>query len=371
MRNRLITVLLSIYLFFVPFGPLVVIFGYNIKNILLTRIDIFCAIVAAILFTFNFKLNKLFSDTKIYIIAIFISFIISCIFSINISGSFSALVAILFNIFLLNIFLIHFKGEYNYLSKVLLLGFIVSGIFVLYAFLTNSTDHYTQGRFYLVLDGLSTEELVDPNIQASGMVLAFLANYNYFNFKGLKKIIISLFSLVLIISNLIIFNSRSAFLGLIVGGFFILVNKSSKLNMIIYLLSLITILYFSYFLLTSFIDLSLVNLFEKFSVSGDDSRLELINDTIKFYSADLFRILFGLGLDQTNPHNEILKLVFSLGVIGFVLVFFCMIFIIRIVLKNLIINRFRFYYFCLFIMTISMFYEHKKVFWISIILAIL
>jgi len=308
---------------------------------------------------------------KLYLLILFFYFLVSSIFSVSPIQSFGALFSIMFNFFILNMFLIFFKGEFNQLSKILLLGFIVSGSLVLYEFILNASSHYTSGRFYLVLDGLNAEDLVDPNIQASGMVLAFLGSYNLINFKGARNILFSLYSIILILSNLIIFNSRSAFLGLIIGGGVIIFNKSSKRNLIIYLLATSAIIYFSYFILTSFIDLSLVNLFDKFSVSGEDSRLELIIETIKLYSSDPLRIFFGLGLDQTNPHNEVLKIIFSLGVIGFILVVMCTVIITRIAFRHLIINRFRFYYFCLFILTISMFYEHKKVFWISIILAIL
>lgn len=371
MRNKLIKLLLYVYLFFVPFGPLVVIFGINFKKLLFTRLDVFCAILASSLFIFNLKIHNIFTKAKFYLLILFFYFLISSIFSINPIQSFSAFFSLMFNLFILNMFLICFKGDFDQLAKVLLFGFILAGSLVLYEFILDASSHYTSGRFYLVLDGLGAEDLVDPNIQASGMVLAFLASYNLINFKGVKNTLISLYAIILILSNLIIFNSRSAFLGLIIGGVFIILNKSSKRNLILYLFAASAVVYFSYFILTNFIELSLVNLFDKFSTSGEDSRLELINETIKFYSSDFLRIFFGLGLDQTNPHNEFLKIIFSLGAIGFILVILCSVLITRIAFRVLIINRFRFYYFCLFILTISMFYEHKKLFWISIILAIL
>jgi hypothetical protein len=369
--NKLIRFLLSIYVFFVPFGPLVSILGVNFKNSIYTRVDIFCTILATLLFLFNIRINKIFKRTGFYFVLLILYFLMSTIFSINPFGSFSSFFSILFNLLLLNIFLIYFRGDYDYLARVLLFGFLCAGSAVLYQFIINPAAHYTSGRFYLVIDGLSSEELVDPNIQASGMVLAFLANFAYFNFRDFKNILISFYSLILILSNLIIFNSRSAFLGLIVGCLIFIGFKLSAKNLVIYIVSIFVLSFVIYYTLTNFLDLNLVNLIEKFSVSGEDSRFELINESSKIYSVDLIRVLFGLGLDQTNPHNEFLKLIFSLGIIGFVILVFSVLRISRIFLRHLITSRFRFYYFSFFIMTISMFYEHKKLFWVSILLAIL
>ncbi|HFU0690760.1 TPA: O-antigen ligase family protein [Morganella morganii] len=335
--ERLFFFIVSLYIIFIPLGNALVFITSN------TKLDIIIAISLFILVTIDFlykniiikKINLLYF---ILFSILFLSIIISSLVSFDIKKSAFGGAITLGYVWVTGtcaLFLVKKKTQslYTVLFYSLILSFFIQ-IYSISGFIDNPWQRATipvimlQDFSWHIPPG---DIKTDPNVLAFGVVLS----YFYLN---AAKITISkrLISLVIVISTLLMTESRSAFIGFITSALFYLtyiyIIKNGIKKTFTYIICITTCLFMVSFILYIYsfhLDrIYTPNILSRlFSIGNDlssNSRLQGINTAIDLIkNSSWFRVIFGHGVDHilyhTDPHNIFIATMYNQGLFGLII----------------------------------------------------
>jgi len=343
------------YIAFIPSGP------YPIP-ILDTKLDVLLGIILLILVIpkilqlKNYYPAVLLMSLLLYLISTFLSVIFSeeLVFS---TGQWFITLGYIITCFLAPI-AIHHKTQ-SLRTALLVIATIVAFILVSQATLFGIDNiqriylgfNYVSGSsFNNDVNTGSNESVVDPNMTAIGLmmtILFYLPNFASHNFSKRRKIL-EFFAFILITLGAILTLSRTAIvsfiLSYVITSLVLSLNKIKPSNLLAIIReSVKAISIFSTILLVIYISLPtaievLINRLLGSVIKEDDYRINIMVKSIEIFQSTDKNILFGKGFFTTNPHNEILRILSSSGLISLIafLVFLSMLyfFIVRKVKSN-------------------------------------
>lgn len=225
------------------------------------------------------------------------------------------------------------------------------------------------------------ETTVDPNMTAAGLYLSLLIYLPEILKKNQKFIIkiIKLSGAFLIVSAATITISRSAFVGFALAiaipvMLFFLVElhnhpiKWRKRTFKVMLAALIGIfvLIVAVYSFVPFVAEAMIN--KLLRSASDVGRLHIFIEVLEVFAQDFKTILFGAGFMLYNPHNEILRALVNMGLLGFAMscAFLVSLFyhVLHSVRNNTVLNLTSMSI-IIFILIISLFYGYSKLLWVA------
>lgn len=241
--------------------------------------------------------------------------------------------------FLLNIATLFFCSYYSYLRKyVVKILFLAGTIYMIFSIstfysliLSNSVEGFIN---IFVLSGLddSGKDLYQNYGLWLSILLITSAYFMNLSINKNDKTRFLLFSIPFSFSLvfLLLIGARAAFIGGIIGLFYLLRNIGFK-NILIIVVS-ISIFLIPLVLFNEDILLTINRLSQLFYGTDDSGRLFMFSQAINLWSQDLFTIFFGGGIKSypifvginnsgSYPHNIFLEILCELGIIG-LLIFF-------------------------------------------------
>jgi len=340
--------LLLAYLAFIPTGP----FPISVVDGLNLDVAIGLLLYAnVIVFSYQIKHypNVLIGSWLIYFLVVFIS----AILSVNFEASFkNALIMFGYSQVTLLVPVI-FMNRGSAIRKWLFIVAIVAAVLILYLYMFLGFGH--DYRFYLSTANIArpiARELgfatVDPNMTAAGLLLALIVYFpNLFDDR--KHLILDLLGPICILAASLILLSRSAILGFILSvifSFLIVLLKSLISRKAIVLKRLILISYSVVFVAVSYIILLVLgdimlpdiigNVEIRIAQSANDSiRINLLISAWNVFMTDTKTVVIGAGFMTTNPHNEYMRILSAMGLLGVVSSIFFLGFMVYISIKEL------------------------------------
>ncbi|EMD0831369.1 O-antigen ligase family protein [Morganella morganii] len=334
--ERLFFFVVSLYIIFIPLGNALVFINNN------TKLDIIIALSLFILVTIDF-LYKNIVIKKINLFYIYLLLILCSSILISSLVSFDIIKSTFGGAITLGyawvtgtcaLFLVKEKTQslYTILYYSLILSFFIQ-IYSISGFIDNPWQRATipvimlQDFSWHIPPG---DVKTDPNVLAFGVVLS----YFYLNTAKIT-ILRRLVSLIIVISTLLMTESRSAFIGFIISVLFYLTHLyiikngiKKTFTFIICITTFLFIVSFIFYICSFHLNrIYAPNILSRlFSIGSDlssNSRLQGINTAIDLIkNSSWFRIIFGHGVDQilhyTDPHNIFIATMYNQGLLGLV-----------------------------------------------------
>lgn len=372
-------VLLLGYLAFIPTGPfpIPVAVGLNLDVIIGFLLFLFVVTYSLRigLYPHVFVLAWLF-----YLLVVFLSAIFSDNFNHSIKYAFIifgySAVALLVPVIFVN--------HASFLRKWLFtVATIVSSIIIyLYVFHGFADGH----RFALGVSDMSRDMAmsaglvaIDPNMTAAGLLLSMIVYFPYL-FDDYKRLLLDLFGVTSILLGSVILLSRSAMIGFILSIFIsycillvkrfdfdnvIVFNKKLLVAFPVFIISIPLVVIIGNALFPEIIDSFLGRILR---IADDSHRIDLLVHSWGVFISDIKTILIGGGLMTVNPHNEYLRVLASMGTLGWIGSFLFLLFMFYFSTKSLSGNHraiFSAWTIIVFVLVISMFYGYTKLVWVA------
>ena len=226
------------------------------------------------------------------------------------------------------------------------------------------------------LSGVAT---VDPNMTAAGLMLALIGYFPNM-FERRKRLLLDLTGLLCVLSACLITLSRSAILGFVLAvlasGTIVLLTRLKKKG--IFVFDKKALKFFFLFLLMVPAGILIVGLFfpdvidkqirRMAGISQDTARIGLFIAAWDVFVADVKTVLIGAGFMTTNPHNEYMRTLSTMGVVGVVVSAIFLTYMFFIAVKATFQNHrnlFSALSIIFFVMAIALFYGYTKLIWVA------
>lgn len=274
----------------------------------------------------------------------------------------------------------------DFIRKSLFLFAVIASILILFVYFYFGFEG--QGRFALGASGLSKTEAVaageatvDPNMTAAGLYLSLLVYLPALlkKHQNLLPLVMKLGGVFLIVAAATITISRSAFVGfalamLIPAFLFFMAElynhpiKWRRKTFNIILASIVgsivlVLLVYTFF---PYVAEGMIN--KLLRSSSDVGRLHLFAEALDVFAQDFKTILIGNGFMLYNPHNEILRALVNMGLLGFVAstAFLASLFYnVLHTVKGTTVLHFTSMSIIIFILIITLFYGYSKLLWVA------
>jgi hypothetical protein len=318
------------YIAFIPSGPFpIAIFG--------TKLDIFFGFV--LLFCVLAKLTKITVYYPVAIAASLWIYVVTTFISVITSEEqmFSSIQWLISFGYILTCFLVPiktFKHIKVFREILLYVAVFISLVLIYNASIFGLSNvqriylgiHLTGGMMYsAALDNYS-QNIVDPNMTAVGLMMSILIYLPNFYANGYSQVrnIFSYLAFFIIVIGTIVTLSRTALISFIISCVLtaLLLNFKShkgvfkKIFNIIGILSIIAITLMGVYEFIPNIGDALIGRFIGSGVEQDEHRMSVMLESLDIFSKDAKNIWLGQGFFMTNPHNEILRYLSSSGLIG-------------------------------------------------------
>jgi len=367
------------YLAFIPTGP------YPVFIIGGLKLDVLMG--GALLFFLCFYFNKMFEWPDILLMGLVIYFSIVLLSSLL---SDDVMLSMKYSVIMIGYALIAFlapvvfEGKFDVTRIFLFVVAVLLGILIisLYTFFGFAHSH----RFALALADVSSSGhgsqagvfAVDSNMTAAGLILSLIVYFPQM-FKYKRYILWEAVGSLCIVVATFITLSRSAFVGLVVSFLTAAIIVSIKylfehrLRVEIYLIRNVLIFVWLFFGFCVFFNMmypDLINsVFQRLNNSSNDSsRLDLLVNAWDVFYVTPKSLLIGNGFMTTNPHNEFMRVLSTMGSLGLVssLLFLVTMFY-YVLMKTAVDNRLLFSSISIifFILIITLFYGYTKLIWVA------
>ena len=367
------------YLAFIPSGPYpIFILGALKLDVLFgVLLAAFCAVHA----------GKLYSYPKAFIAAWALYFFIvftSATLSENLQYSVRyALIMFGYSLVAVVVPIVFVKRAETIRLWVFLVACIVAVLIIyMYVFLGYAQTH----RFALGFADLSKHAArlsgvatVDPNMTAAGLMLALIAYFPNM-FERRRRLWLDITGLLCVFSACLITLSRSAILGFVLAvfasGAIVLLTLLRKRGILV--INKKALKFFVLFLFLVPAGILIVGLFfpdvigkqigRMSAISHDTARIGLFVAAWDVFIADLKTLLVGAGFMTTNPHNEYMRTLSTMGVAGVMVSTMFLMYMFYMALKAASqSNRCLFSALSIifFVMAIALFYGYTKLIWVA------
>ena len=237
----------------------------------------------------------------------------------------------------------------------------------------------TEGALYNETATTYTDNLVDPNMTAIGLMMSLIICIPIFLEKAYIRNIFNILAFAVITIGILLTLSRTAvvsfFISLVISSLLLKTRAIGEKIMIKYIIRAVIIFiilscfsFATYQLFPNFVE-SIVQRLSNSGFTEDEHRVSIMFESFEIFNSNDKNILFGKGFFMTNPHNELLRYLSSSGLIGLIgFTFLLTVFYISIVKK---IKANYWLSFCatslfIFILLASQTYGHTKSLWSSL-----
>jgi len=375
--NSICFLLLLGYIVFIPIGPFPV---YIVAEL---RLDVTIGMLLLAFVIIYISKIQLYANIFIatWVFYFFIVFV-SAYLSVDTALSFSnAFVMFGYSIIALLVPVI-FSNRGDTIRKwFFLFGALVSVVIIyLYIFKGFAQDHrFALGAADMSKGAARVEEVatVDPNMTAAGLLLSLIVYFpNLFEIR--RRYSLDFLGILCIISASLVTLSRSAMIGFVFAILFSLLivfvsaidfNKRFIRNKKFIILS--TLLLVAIPVVVVFGDAMFLAIIDKLSSrmlgGNDDSiRIYLLLNAWDVFVSDTKTILIGSGFMTTNPHNEYMRTLSTMGMLGFIASILFLVSMFYFSVKELACNHRKMFSalsIIIFVMVISLFYGYTKLIW--------
>ena len=375
--NSICFILLLGYIAFIPVGP------FPIYIFAGMRLDVTIGVLLLAFVIIYVSKITLYANIFIatWIFYFFVVFV-SAFFSIDTELSFvSAYVMFGYSIIALLIPVIFSSRGVVIRTWLFLFAALVSVVIIyLYIFHGFAQDH----RFALGAADMSkgvarVEEVatVDPNMTAAGLLLSLIVYFPHL-FEIRRLYILDFLGALCILSASLVTLSRSAMIGFVIAILFswlivfvgsIDFNKRSIRNEKFFILSMFLLIVIP--VVVFFADAMFLSILDKLTSrmtgGNDDSiRIDLLLNTWDVFTYDTKNILIGSGFMTTNPHNEYMRTLSTMGMMGVMASILFLVSMFYFSVKELTYNHRKMFSalsIIIFVMVISLFYGYTKLIW--------
>jgi hypothetical protein len=326
MLKKVTYIFLLMYLFFIPLGPLA------IPTPLGVNLDVLFGIILFFLTVPLFKnLNQYSYNMTIVVGILLIATLISVLLSQNIEFSLiNWLIASGYLYVSLIIPVVYFSKLENISVYIVLAAFII-GVYIIFSYETiQVVGRYNVSKSISLLEGGNYR--LDPNMTAIGLSFSLLfmrkIQYRY-----------SYIIFFVVIVAVLILGSRTAILSLamaiILSRFYLLLYTKNYKDFFLKILNTIVLFLFLYWL---FPDIFQSYYLRAVSGSNNETRLDLLISGYNDFTENVKTLFFGVGFMLRNPHNEIMRMLFSSGLLGFLSSIIWMLYLLFLISKISIIE---------------------------------
>ena len=372
-------VLLLGYLAFIPIGPFPV---YIIPGF---RLDVsFGLLLVVFLIPYLAGIKKLPDVIILAWLFYFVIVFLSSVVSVNVELSArNAFVMFGYSIITLLVPIVFLRRVQALRTWLFFSGCIVAAL-VLYLYLAAGfgRDH----RFALSMGDIPIAAArrmgvasVDPNMTAAGLALSLIAYFPEL-FLNRKRFLFDSIGCLAIILAVLVTLSRSALLGFIVAivvSFMMVFINSVNLNNVLVLnrkilvssfvftVSVIGITFLGYFVFPEILDKLIGRVVRSFE---DSTRIALLIGAWDLFMSDIKTMFIGAGFMTTNPHNEYMRTLSTMGLLGMIASasFLASIFYFSIRASSAS-HRMMFSALSIivFVLVVSLFYGYTKLIWVA------
>jgi len=367
------------YLAFIPTGP------YPIYIVSGLRLDvIFGLLLLSFCFVYLGKIGK-YPDILVlawlfYFFIVFLSAILSVDIELSARNSF-----VIFGYSVITLVVpVVFVSRANVIRRWLFLTSVLVSIYIIYIYTTHGFAH--DHRFSLSAGDLSFASAkeaglaaVDPNMTAAGIILGLIVYFPNL-FDNCRRLFWDSLGSICILLASVITLSRSAVLGFVLSISFsflivsvatlnwkdpLILNRKILVSLSVFLVTIPGVIFLGYIIFPEIID----KLTERIASSADDSfRISLLVNSLDVFMTDIKTIVIGSGFMTTNPHNEYMRTLSTmwlLGLMGSIFFFGYMFYLAITYLSRSNRMMFSALSIIVFMMTVSLFYGYTKLIWVA------